>query len=157
MAEKYRIKFTTDLDARFEECNGESRPLTEEEYRGNEYHACPKHPRTKVPPKETRNGIAWCGECGTRWCAVPYEEYRKYQGNPNRHVYLLCIVQRQCKCCQSWLTHASLGGIDLMDDSPEYRVVPLDRWMEPATGVPFPADWGYLAEVAQELLAEVTA
>lgn len=45
-----RIKFVVDPDAQFEECNGEARPLTEDEYRENPYRGCPMHPRSKVPP-----------------------------------------------------------------------------------------------------------
>jgi hypothetical protein len=124
---KYRVQFVIDDDARFEECNGESRPLTAAEYRENQY---------------LRDGTP-----------VPYAEYLRYYGNPDRHVYLACIVQKQCHCCSSWPIVGSLCNIDNMDDSPEYRAITLDKWYAPDD----PAIVGYLREVAAELIAEDNA
>lgn len=83
-----------DPEARFEECNGESRPLTETEY-AQYYYRNPD---------------------GTH---VSYEDYLDYHGNPARHVYLYIQRQDRCPCCDSWVKGDSLYGIDFMDDSPE--------------------------------------
>ena len=84
-------RFVIDYDdARFEECNGEPRPLTEEEYRGNEYQ------------KDSQ--------------IVSYVDYRAYYGNPDRHVYLYVRREDKCPCCGSWRKGAAVYGIDFMDD-----------------------------------------
>jgi hypothetical protein len=121
----FRIRFEIDEDARFEECNGESRPLTELEYAENQY---------------MKDGEP-----------IPYDEYLRYYGNPERHVYLLAIVQQQCTCCGHYSTKASLGNIDFMDDNEEIRAVTLDKWLDEATARALP---GYLAEVVAELIDE---
>lgn len=97
---QYRIRFVIDPDAEFEECNGERRPLTREEYKGNEY--------MQDGRKQS------------------YAEYLSYYGNPDRHVYLQSEVQRQCPCCQVWSTVGGTGHIDFMDDAPELAA--MDRW-----------------------------
>lgn len=123
----YRVIFTEDPDACFEECNGEPRPLTEAEYKGN-----------------------YCLDLeGAR---IAYAEYLRYYGNPDRHVYLQAHVERQCDCCGMWKpTGHSLGGIDLMDDSIEFREV---RFLHGYTPGDFPP--GYLTEICLDLLAAVT-
>lgn len=45
-----------------------------------------------------------------------FEEYMAYWGNVERHIALQAHVEAQCECCGSWVTRASLGGIDFMDD-----------------------------------------
>jgi hypothetical protein len=50
---------------------------------------------------------------------VPYEDYLKYYGNPDRHVVLMAHVMRQCEHCGSWTDapgDTALAGIDFMDD-----------------------------------------
>lgn len=121
----YRVKFVRDDDSQFEESNGEARPFTEAEYKGNEYQ------------KDGKD--------------VSYADYRAYYGNPDRHVYLGAIVEKQCACCQSWTVAGSLWRLDFMDDSIECQTVSLDRYMAPIDALKLP---GYLAEVARELLAE---
>lgn len=126
---EYRIRFTIDPDGQFEECNGEARPLTAEEYHGNEY---------------LKDGQP-----------IPYAEYLRYYGNPDMHVYFQCDVERRtpmCSCCQqvgAWVYASGLGQIDMMADSPE-----VDRyrgWLTPEQA------WvmgGYFQDVARECLAE---
>lgn len=140
---RYRIEY--DPDASFEECNGEGRPLTEEEYAENSYQACPDHPRagTKVisvgPPQV--QGCAICGR--TDYETIPYEEYLQYYGNPDRHVYLQIIRQDRCPCCDSWVDGDSLSGIDFMDDNPEAGFADTTCTIDQLTG--------YLREVAEDL------
>lgn len=128
----YRVRFIEDPDARFEESNGEARPLTEEEYTGNEYQQDGK--------------------------TIPYAEYRRYYGNPKRHVYLSCEAQSCCPCCGEWESWAGgLHGIDFMDDSPELRAVGAyydskrATWFTPEEVEQLP---GYLRECALSTLGE---
>jgi hypothetical protein len=121
----YRVRFVYDNDAQFEECNGEARPLTEDEYRDNEY---------------MKDGAP-----------VSYADYLDYYGNPLRHVYLGCEVQTQCDCCGMWKHAASLWNIDFMDDRPELNAVYPNKWFTPENAASWP---GYLKEVAQEVLRE---
>lgn len=120
----YRVKFVIDDDAEFEESNGERRPLTETEYKDAQY---------------MKDGHE-----------VPYADYLRYYGNPDRHVYLGCIVQKQCPHCACWSDAGSLWNIDCMDDNEEYRSITLDKWyaVDDAHVV------GYLREVATELISE---
>lgn len=123
---KYRVKFVYDEDAQFEECNGENRPLTSEEYAENEYleHGKP----------------------------VPYDRYLEYYGNPDRHVYLGCIAQRQCSCCEEWVNAASVWGIDFMDDSPELKALIIgNHYYTPQEVLVLP---GYVRDVALDELME---
>lgn len=122
-ATNYRIRFVYDEDAVFEECNGEARPLTREEY-DKDYYV----------------------ENGKR---ASYERYRAYWGNPDRHVYLGAIVDRQCPCCDTWKTAASLWYIDVMDDQPEAQCVDRTYTREELEAIP-----GYLRDVARELFDE---
>jgi hypothetical protein len=132
-----RVRFLTDPDAQFEECNGEPRPLTEAEYAENQYFSDTADPPTPVP----------------------YAEYLAYHGNPERHVYLSCEVQTQCPCCQQWTRWAGgLHGIDFMDDSPElqacgrYWMQEKNRdWFTPEQCLELP---GYLREVSTDTLLD---
>jgi len=155
---KYRVRFVLDEDHQFEECNGEARPLTKAEYAGNEYRACPDHPRagTKVvdwgaaPDKSQQ--VQGCAVCGrTDYQDIPYEEYRAYYGNPDRHVYLQLEVQKGCPCCGAWHHVGGLGGIDFMDDAKELDAISLGDWIAEADVNTLP---GYLREVAEEDLDE---
>lgn len=122
----YRVKFVIDEDARFEECNGQARPLTRAEYAEAEYQKDGK--------------------------PVPYAEYRRYYGNPDRHVYLGCVVEAQCPCCDGWTADgASLWRIDFMDDDRAYQAVTLDKWYTPAEAIKLP---DYAGSVAGEILSE---
>lgn len=153
----YRVRFTLD-DHQFEECNGEARPLTEEEYAENAYRACPDHMRAGTQVLDLggkgKPQIQGCAVCKrTDYVDIPYAEYLAYYGNPDRHVYLFAEVEKQCRCCKSWTdTDANLGGIDLMDDSPEIRANRTDEWIEGDEIAKLP---GYLREVAEELIAEL--
>jgi len=144
---KFRIRFVIDDDAQFEECNGESRPLTEAEYAENAYRACPNHPRGSEAPDRVENGNAWCGDCGTKYADVPYADYLDYQGNPDRHIYLGYEVQEQCVCCSTWTTTDSLWSIDMMDDSPELRVLSIGVWYDLLA----PEITGYFRNLVDEL------
>lgn len=121
----YRVRFQYDEDAHFEECNGESRPLTEEEYAENAY---------------MRDGQP-----------IPYAEYLEYYGNPDRHVYLLAHAQKRCPCCGEWGSDAYLGGIDYMDDSPKLRVIDINQFIDPDGALALP---GHLRECAAGVLQE---
>ena len=126
---KYRVRFIVDPDASFEECNGEPRPLTEEEYAEHFYMA----------------------DNGTR--QVPYAEYLQYYGNPARHVYVMCVYSVGCACCGHWTPDRHyLGGIDNMDDSPELKYI--DTWYTPEEIDANKAQMGYFAEVAAEAFEE---
>lgn len=123
----YRVRFVMDDDAQFEEINGETRPLTKEEYKGNEYQ---------------KDGHK-----------VSYASYLLYYGNPDRHRYLGCELQVQCPTCHTFHTAGSLWNIDLMDDSPEYNHVKLDYWYSLGEVVA-ETRLGYLADVAKDLRGE---
>jgi hypothetical protein len=100
-ATEYRIRFVNDDTTVFEECNGESRPLTEAEYAENQY---------------MKDGQP-----------IPYDDYLAYYGNPERHVYLQSEVQKKCRCCGQWETVGGTGCIDFMDDAPELSAT--DQWI----------------------------
>lgn len=123
----YRVRFVIDDTARFEEYNGKSRPLTEDEYKGQEYR------------KDGQD--------------VPYAEYRRYYGNPDRHVYLGCELQKECTCCGTFKTVESLWNIDCMDDNPEFQHVQLRHWYSLGE-VLDDVKLGYLREVARDLAAD---
>lgn len=123
-APQYRVRFTIDPDGRFEECNGEARPLTPEEYAKNQYF---------------RDGTP-----------IPYAEYLRYYGNPDRHVYLQSEVQRRCPCCEQWQHVNGTGWIDFMDDDPE--LAKIDTWYDPSTIEGWTA--GYLRLIALEDLTD---
>lgn len=148
----YRVKFVNDANAKFEECNGSSEPLTKAEYAENSYRGCPNHPRSKVPPSRVEHGRAWCGECETEYADIPYAEYLAYYGNPERHIYLGMVIEEQCHCCQSWTVKTSLWGISFMDDSIEWLTVRLYHYYPSAEAIRLP---GELGSVANILLAEV--
>lgn len=121
----FRVRFVIDEEGRFEECNGESRPLTEDEYVGNCYMKDGK--------------------------PVPYSEYLRYYGNPDRHIYLGCIVDGECPCCLTWDEKAALWGIDVMDDDKALREVQLNEsyTAEEASKLP-----NFFGEIAREQLEE---
>jgi hypothetical protein len=158
------VRFVYDPDSSFEECNGEARPLTEAEYAENSYRGCPDHPRagSRVIDASISPNIVGCAVCGRRdYAEISYAEYLAYYGNPEKHVYLGCIVEAQCPCCSAWTAEgSSLWGIDMMTDDPALHRVAIgtlrDRvaqgeWLTPAEALALP---GYLAEVARELLGE---
>lgn len=152
----YRVRFIYDEDARFEECNGEARPLTEEEYAQNSYMGCSRHPRGYQGTKEHdttakgQPGRSVCA-CGRLYEPIPYEEYRAYYGNPDRHVYLGCVVEAQCGACGEWHRAESLWGIDFMNDSRELNAINIGEWMPEAEARKLP---GYAGETARDLLSE---
>lgn len=135
---KYRIRVVPDEDATFEECNGESRPLTPEEYRENYYNVCPDHP------------VSFC-QCDPKlYRPMTYAEYLQYYGAPERHVYVGVVVDRLCECCQQYTKGVgSLWRIDFMDDAPECAAI----------GYSYGPDRlpGYLQDVARELISELEA
>jgi hypothetical protein len=132
--DNYRIRFVIDPDGSFTECNGEPRPLTEEEYAGVQY---------------MRDGKP-----------VSYADYLAYYGNPDRHVYIGAMLERRCTCCGSWSDVDSLWNIDCMDDNEEVRILThSDRtygavsqyYMLPTELNVIP---GYLRDVTRELLPD---
>ncbi len=155
MAINYRVKFVIDHDAQFEECNGEPRPLTPQEYAENSYRACPQHPTagTKVidfgPPQ-----VQGCARCGnTKYEDISYDDYLSYYGDPERHVYLGCIVEKQCPCCNTWAVANSVWNIDLMDDDPAFEHLTLDHGYTPDDAIGASIG-GHLSEIAREELHE---
>jgi hypothetical protein len=133
---RYRVRFVTDPDASFEECNGEARPLSEEEYSQNQYF----NTETNTP--------------------IEYARYLDYYGNPDRHVYLGAILQRQCEVCSVWSEAGSLWNIDCMDDQPEPAIVSKHDRTFGNSSQYFDCDTeidaipGYLREVTRDLLSE---
>lgn len=135
----YRVRFVYDEGACFEECNGEARPLTEEEYAEDYYN--------------DKDGNQ-----------IPYAEYLRYYGNPDRHVYLGCVVERVtvCPCCEAQKveTAASLWGIDMMDDDTVLDLLVVGTLRdEPHPSELYTEDQiakktGYLFDAARELLQE---
>ena len=151
---EFRVRFVSDDDSQFEECNGGSLPLTEDEYAENTYRACPKHPRagSTVVDASTNPPTVGCAICGeTAYADIPYPEYLAYYGNPDAHVYLGCIVEKACQACGHYENAESAWGIGFMIDSREYDAIAIGEWMTPeaATGLP-----GYAGDVARDLLAE---
>lgn len=150
-----RIRFVIDPDASFEECNGKGQPLTREEYeREGYYMACPIHPRDGVTTEGTTLGKTVCNTCAHEAERVPYKEYLAYYGNPERHVYLMAEVQRQCDACGAWHAAGGTGWIDFMDDSPEAQLAPESRWYTPAELQAIP---GYLREIAEQDFGEAAS
>lgn len=158
---RYIVRFVADHDAVFEECNGESRPLTAKEYKENSYRACPDHPRagSAVIDTSTNPPTVGCAQCGrTDYRDISYPEYLAYYGNPDRHVYLGCIAEKQivCPCCDqpidAELEEESVWGIDVMDDSPELAAVTLGHNYTAEEALQLP---GCLADVARDELSEL--
>lgn len=165
---EYRVRFLRDTDARFEECNGEARPLTPAEYAENQYRACPIHPRGNKDHDRREHGRAWCGQilhvgdgriCGREYEDVPYAEYLAYYGNKDRHRYIGVVVETRaniCSCCgrgDVWIQQPGLWHIDFMDDNAEWLAIRrnLDKPYTPAEALQLP---GYLANVVKEQLQE---
>lgn len=121
----YRVRFTLDPDATFEECNGSGEPLSEEAYAQNPYMEDGK--------------------------PASYARYLAYWGNPDRHVYLQCEVEARCACCGAWEYVSGTGGIDFMDDSPEGNQT--DVYFTPDQ-ILTDRHLGYLREVALEDLTK---
>jgi hypothetical protein len=55
-------------------------------------------------------------EGGKDGTPVPFEDYKAYHGDPNRHAMLLCRVEQRCNDCGGWETAEVLGNVDFMDD-----------------------------------------
>jgi hypothetical protein len=151
----YRFRFVHDPGTSFEECNGETRPLTEDEYQENVYRACPNHWRagSAVIDYSTTPPTVGCAVCGnTEYADIPYDEYLAYYGNPDAHIYLGCEVEKQCPCCSEWSDVDSVWGIDFMQDSPEVKAIDrfgLGEWLTLAEVYALP---GYAREVATGLI-----
>lgn len=147
----YRVKVIIDKDARFEECNGEPRPLTEAEYAENSYRGCLAHlggPSHTDPPN---SGLGVCDVCGGKFEDVPYAMYRAYYGNPRKHIHLAVLVETLALPTGDWKPAGSLWGIDFMRDNPEAHRRFRDRWFSPEQVQTWP---GYLKMVACEVLDE---
>jgi hypothetical protein len=154
---EFRIRFVMDPDAQFEESNGEARPMTAKEYRGNEYRGCPDHPRAGTRVIDIggadRPQVQGCAVCGrTDYRNISYAEYLEYYGNPDRHVYLMSEVEKRCPCCTRWERIGGTGHIDFMDDSPELAVMDRGFTVDEIATIP-----GYLRELAREDLVDAGA
>lgn len=88
---RYRIDY--DPETTFEECNGQSRPLTETEYQEHSY---------------LKDGQP-----------ISYEDYLNYYGNPSRHVYFYIEREDRCPLCNTYHVVDAVYGIDFMDDDIE--------------------------------------
>lgn len=158
MPTNYRVAFVWDSDASFEESNGESRPMTEAEYAGNEFYGCPDHPRAATRAKSpTEQGIGICTVCGKRSEPIPYAEYLAYYGNPEMHVYIGTIIETQSGI-GDWTVAESMWRSDLMTDDPALHKVHVTddepkhlHYYDPATARKLP---GYFGELAREMLSE---
>lgn len=69
---------------------------TPEKYAGNEM--VDRGPNDNQPPRK-----------------IPFDEYIKYWGNPDRHVALCIRIEKQCEM-GGWHTVECLGAVDMMDD-----------------------------------------
>lgn len=125
----YTVRFERDEYATLETPHGTPLPGTAEEYAG---HEIMEHGR-----------------------AVPYEEYCRTWGNPDRHVVLEAVLERHAPCCET-CGHAPrpevveiLGHVDFMDTDPE-AAVPLGTPL----AVDSPEIVGYLREVVDDLVRE---
>lgn len=152
----YRVRFVEDAGAQFEECNGESCPLTEEEYADNRYMGCPDHPRAGSIPDPCHPGtsLGLCArvDCRKPLAPIPYEEYRAYYGNPKMHVYLGVVADRLCPHCGNWEEGvSSVWGVDFMVDSRELDSFTLDDPIAAEIAVQLP---GYAGELAREELID---
>lgn len=161
---RYRVRFVYDDQASFEESNGEPRPLTEEEYQDNQYMGCPDHPRGYQGTKANDTSDAGRGTCacGKAYAPIPYDEYRAYYGNPEKHVYLGCIVEAKCNACDIFRTVEALWNIDCMIDDRDLHSVTISTLDQPTKSGYLSEDEarklaGYLGEVARELLEEARA
>jgi hypothetical protein len=142
--EEYRVRWVYDPEPDLENPSGSPLPGPESEYVGNEIHELIDR---GDDPQTGRRRV------------VPYAEYCRYWGNPERHTVLACLVERACGACDAWEQVASLGHIDFMDDDREIlglNIGHVDRahrseyyTAEQASQLP-----GYVGEVARDLLDE---
>ena len=49
---------------------------------------------------------------------VPFNEYMKFWGDPNRHVVLQAGVDMRCTECGEWTVVCNVGNVDFMDTDP---------------------------------------
>ena len=77
---------------------------------------------------------------------LSFKNYMQTYGNPERHVVLGCVIERECPHCGKWSGVESLWGIDFMDWQPweigTYQVDEIDTLND------------YQQAVSLELLAE---
>lgn len=78
---------------------------------------------------------------------LPFEDYIRYQGNPDCHIALQAQVESQCECCGSWVGQISLGGIDFMDDDKYFVGTVAEEELYTLEGT-------YCFDVARDLFAE---
>jgi hypothetical protein len=130
----FRVKFVYDEDGSVETPHGTPLPGTREEYKGYEIM------QLIDPADDPQTG---------KRRTVPYDEYRQFWGNPDRHVIVGCIVEKRCEACGHYEQAESLWNIDLMDDDADYLAVTMDHWYTPDEAR---ALVGYLGETAKELL-----
>ena len=52
---------------------------------------------------------------GCHGIPMPFDEYMATYGNPERHVTLVCRVERRCETCGAWETIEAVCGFDFMD------------------------------------------
>lgn len=127
-APAYRVRFEHDPYYQFESPDGGPLPESQERY------------ETNYVQRKSPDGS---------WRRISYEEYCRYEGNPDRHVAVCAIVERQCPCCGTWKVAGSLGGIDLMDDDPGLGHLDVVIPENQIGSLP-----EYLLEVAEELIAD---
>lgn len=115
---RVKVVFEEDSEARFEECHGQSRPLTRTEYAQYPYMGCPAKHHAGSVPDSTRphTGYGRCAQCAAPLVKVSYADYRAYYGNPSRHRYLVMVVYTLGPDDDDWQLTDSLGNIDFMDD-----------------------------------------
>lgn len=135
MAMLLRMKFEDDLDYEHETPSGAPLPGSKKDYDESPIMEL-------IDPKDDP-------ETGARR-PVPYHEYVKYWGNPERHRAVIAILERQCAECHTWHVLETLGGIDLMDDHAECRAIGR-MYTGPQEFAAIP---GYLGDVARELISD---
>lgn len=100
---RIRIVYDEESSQNQESPHGTPLPESEELYAGNEVM------ELLDPKDDPTTGIRR---------KLPYAEYIKYQGNPDRHVVIGMIVQTRCPHCGAWHDGTSVWGYDFMDDDP---------------------------------------
>ena len=139
------------------------------------YGKVPECPKCECP-MDYEKGHAWlCDECGrdddvTRleWDGsgsktggmllvdgkpVPFDEYKQTYGDPDRYIYLFCVVEAKCECCGHWddapgMTR--LYGVDFY----EYGEDPWDTGTFTLQEVDDMAN-GHLRDTLKDLVSEV--